>query len=393
MLLNSCILLVLIIGAVTSVLSQDLNDFSHIRKHERFLSEGEVLIATTDASGKALIDLFDQLLLKGGCNLNLEQAEPPAASPPPAAKWADWPYAVKACAKISNLYDTQKRIKCELDALTASAGNEGDLLTLSRKEIDFIKENAVKLSGSSYYVWSEALHPAVALAQYATAMYAANTRNATNYCEVGSHKGTSMAFFIDVLKKWGADGGKYYSIDPYYSDKLQTYSQVDSATELIHSEASKVKKMIKGLCGNELNATNTACKTIEAETAVSGSFMAAAFALYELIGQEGKVKLFRSFSNVGLVKLNHFISHGHAELIDVLYIDGEHEGKTPIYDLMLALTVVRANGIIILDDWFGKDVHSLKLKMDKCFPKVFESWKTASYKITVPGSRTRRIKE
>jgi hypothetical protein len=232
-------------------------------------------------------------------------------------------------------------------------------------------------------MWSVALDPPVALAQYAAAKFAARRAGGrgVNYLEVGSHKGTSMAFVAASLAALGVPAASLTSVDPYL-DNIQPLVQPDAeATRLAVEEGGKLVKSITALCrSGSLAPSGQACSVAARAGGNGNAFMASAFALYELAGIN--VTLHRGFSNEGLAQLAAALVSGpapRAPPADLIYIDGEHSGMTPLFDVIVALANLNRGGVLILDDWFGGDILPLKLALDECLPAVFSSWKTAAY--------------
>lgn len=328
------------------------------------------------------LNLFERMIAeKRNSSLSME------IDKPTDLKWHDWPFVSESCVQKAT---GAERMKCENDAVASSLkyGDKDEVSFSSQKHIDYIKEQSMKISGVNYWIWSMALDPPVALAQYMAVAYLVSDRKriqetaSLSYVEIGSHKGTSFSYMIDTMKKINGDNGNsYYSLDPYF-EAIQIDSQgVKSDLDMFSREEQLCKENVNKLCKNgDLSRENKACNLVQTETD-GGLFMVAALALYELIGQQNNVVNIRKKSKAGLEYIRHLILRGVMGPVDMVYIDGEHSRMLPLIDTVFSLSIIRPGGVLILDDWTDHPSLSLKLQMDKLYPRVSESWKTVAYHI------------
>lgn len=66
---------------------------------------------------------------------------------------------------------------------------------------------------------------------------------------------------------------------------------------------------------------------------------------------------------------------------DIIYIDGAHEKLFPLVDIGSYINLLNKGGIILIDDYFWRDVYSIKCLLDKYAIPLMESWKIAAYQL------------
>ena len=90
------------------------------------------------------------------------------------------------------------------------------------------------------------------------------------------------------------------------------------------------------------------------------------------------VEQVQKISSIGLIELAKA-----GKKYNLIYIDGLHDGFTPVSDFYRCLDITKDNGIIILDDRHWANVHYLRKICDntKGLNKIFENWKITCYRI------------
>lgn len=67
---------------------------------------------------------------------------------------------------------------------------------------------------------------------------------------------------------------------------------------------------------------------------------------------------------------------------DVIYVDGRHERLFPLVDIGSYITLIPPGGVLLIDDYFWRDVFQLKHLFDKHAVKLVESWKIGAYLVS-----------
>jgi hypothetical protein len=132
-----------------------------------------------------------------------------------------------------------------------------------------------------------------------------------NYLEIGVFYGAN---FLSVANSYGLhNDSKLYGIDPWEDyEGVGVYHNTDDKNNIIY---------------------NTVLKNIENS------------------GKKDKITVYRSYSNIEIPKFqdNYF---------DIIYIDGNHEPEYVLEDAVLSFRKLKADGIMIFDDygWGGSDL-------------------------------------
>ena len=169
-----------------------------------------------------------------------------------------------------------------------------------------------------------------------------------SYLEIGSAKGKSMALIGMLSQSYNASF-KGISIDPYFED---AYNEGADQPERFLLNAGVYSAPINSQSREQ------------------------AFSLWEQVNIE--VDQIRQTSSKGLNTLfNKNIK------FDLVYIDGLHDGLTPIVDFVNVINLTNDGSIIILDDRHWTNVHHLRKICDNTIglEKIFENWKISAYQV------------
>jgi predicted O-methyltransferase YrrM len=209
-----------------------------------------------------------------------------------------------------------------------------------------VRSYATEICGPAWNYYSGSLIPA-SLTVYEAAITALQPKTERiSYLEIGSANGISMALIGRLIKKRWSGNPRLVSIDPYFADGF-----VEGA---------------RGPVGREFRVS------------IDKAAKARARALYARCGVD--VELIEQTSTQALTGL---IAAG--DRFDLIYIDGGHEGLQPMIDFGLCVPLLKANGIIMLDDHLEwPDVTPVKALCDLHAVKIAESLKVAAYAIERP---------
>ena len=216
-----------------------------------------------------------------------------------------------------------------------------DLLASTERSVAQVKEHAESIYGEQWNFYSNALRREVVNA-FEVCAKKLGGREKLNYLEVGSCQGLSMSIIGAILRAQG-QLGELVSVDPYFEG-----GYVEGAHGVWQKDLP--------LAINKVTRDN-------------------ALRLYAKLGLQ--VELVEHISDEGLKKLS-----SDNRKFDLIYIDGSHEGMSPLKDVAYALGLIKENGIIILDDHLWPDVKVVKKLCDRHFTKVAECWKVAAYRVT-----------
>ncbi len=157
--------------------------------------------------------------------------------------------------------------------------------------------------------------------------------------EIGSCQGLSMSLVGLLLRQRGALGS-LVSVDPYF----------DSGYFEGHLGPYRARQHV----------------AIDQHTKESAQRLYSALSL--------PVEIRQATSLEGLREL---IRSGRS--FELIYIDGSHEALWPAIDFGMSCALLRAGGVLILDDHLWPDVLPIKKLCDLHGTKVQETWKTASF--------------
>jgi len=249
---------------------------------------------------------------------------------------------------IWNKYNLLKTIKAihpdarKLYRLSKVANNSNLILNEGNKNVREKVEhyaNMICMDKTNFY--SDALRKEVVYSFEKAIDAVSNINNKIDYLEIGSCHGISMSIIGLMLKNRGILG-KLTSIDPYY--KVGYFEgQYGPFHNNYHISINKDTKEI-------------------------------AFRMYDSLGLS--VELYEMTSLEGLIALIE-----KKRRFNLIYIDGSHEKLCPTIDFSLSFSLLRREGVIILDDHLWPDVVPIKTLCDKYAKKVHETWKTVSYKL------------
>src|SRR5262249_4401305 len=157
----------------------------------------------------------------------------------------------------------------------------------------------------------------------------------------GSANGISMALIGMLIKNRWLGKPRLVSVDPYFPEGFVEGARGPGESE-IHVSIGKAAK-------------------------------ARARALYARCGMEVEL-----IDRTSIEALTGLISAG--DHFDLIYIDGSHEGLQPMIDFGLCVPLLKANGVIMLDDYLQwPDVTPVKVLCDLHLTKIAESLKIAAY--------------
>ncbi len=328
--------------------------------------------------------------------------------------WLSAPYIDPSCALVSPFTARQKCEHSAIQTILRQEGAPNSPSVRSAKEAmeiaTSVEKYATLLAGADFWKWSMALDPAVVIAQYVAASrtlpstreepidpkhqqqtlttehrsgsalpVSCNRRGEprrNRLVEIGSHKGTSMAFL-----SLASNAKESISIDPYGMG----FADDGRADSEYQSQGVALMKRVKLLCDegqlrrhycHRLSHSAQQQQQLAPDVQAGTGFMYAAYALYELLHLD--VRHLRMTSDEGLLHLLRHELHASGGA-DLIYVDGVHVGHTPLKDVVLALLLLRPGGVLVLDDWFAPDVMQVKRQLDSALPLVMESWKTAAY--------------
>ena len=204
-----------------------------------------------------------------------------------------------------------------------------------------VRQAAALAYGDRWNYYSNALRREVVHTFQRSIAALAEHAERIDYLEIGSAQGLSMSLIGTMLRQVGRLGN-VVSVDPYYD---QGY--------------------IEGGGAPQPKVQNVAINRATRDNAAS---------LYRSLGLG--VNLLQMRSSEGLA---HLIADGAQ--FDLIYIDGSHEGLNPVVDFGLSYALLRAGGIVMLDDHYWQDVIAVKLLCDRHAVKVSECWKVAAYRL------------
>ena len=209
------------------------------------------------------------------------------------------------------------------------------LLRTTEESIHNVKIAAESIYGNNWNFYSDALRRETVKVFETCIQYLSESHQPINYLEIGSCQGLSMSIIGCLLKK-AHRLGKLISIDPYFEG-----GYIEHKNEVVINKTTKDN----------------------------------AFKLYKILKLE--VNHIEEISSIGLKNLVN-----EKQSFNLIYIDGSHEGMSPLEDLGLSLQLITHNGIIMLDDYRTyPDVKVLKTLCDRHYNKIADSWKVAAYKV------------
>jgi|GEM_PF-5981428 len=209
------------------------------------------------------------------------------------------------------------------------------LLRTTEESMHNVKIAAETIYGSNWNFYSDALRRETVKIFETCSQYLSASHQTVNYLEIGSCQGLSMSIIGSILNE-AHKLGKLISIDPYFEG-----GYTEHKNEVVINKTTK---------GNALK-------------------------LYKMLKLE--VNHIEEISSIGLKNL---VIGGQS--FNLIYIDGAHEGMSPLEDLGLSLQLITHKGIIMLDDYRTyPDVKVLKTLCDRHYNKIAESWKIAAYKV------------
>ncbi len=220
--------------------------------------------------------------------------------------------------------------------------------TISKECAKKVNALAKQTIGLLHEEYSGATAPEIAFGFENCIIDLKNKFEKVNYLEIGSAKGKSMSLIglLSIAHNLKFEG---ISIDPYFEEG---YFEGSDQPERFLGRRKKYLAPIKS--SNLIEALNLWRK-------------------FNL-----SVKQIRETSLEGLKKL---------ELqklsFNLIYIDGLHDGLTPIFDFNESLKLIKDKGIIILDDRHWANVHYLRKICDNTLAlnKIYENWKISCYQI------------
>ena len=225
---------------------------------------------------------------------------------------------------------------------------KNNLVKRISKSIDL---EAYKICGEHHEIYSGATAPEVATGfDICIEILSKNTKN-IDYLEIGSANGKSMGLIgsLIVARNMSFKG---VSLDPYFDDAYEEgadqpdrflFNKKKLKAPISISNRNNAIKLWSRLELNVNQIRKTSCKGLE-----------------ELAKQKSK--------------------------FDLVYIDGLHDGMTPITDFISCLKMTNVNGIIILDDRHWVNIHHLRKICDNnpSLKKVYENWKISGYQLVRP---------
>jgi predicted O-methyltransferase YrrM len=210
-----------------------------------------------------------------------------------------------------------------------------------------VQSYAAEICGPAWDYYSGSLTPA-SIAVYEQAISALKPETERiSYLEIGSANGISMALIGMLIKKRWRGKPRLVSVDPYFPEGFVEGARGPGECE-IHVSIDRAAK-------------------------------ARARALYARCGMEVEL-----IDRTSIEALTGLISAG--DHFDLIYIDGSHEGLQPMIDFGLCVPLLKANGVIMLDDHLEwPDVAPVKVLCDLHLTKIAESLKTAAYVVRSMG--------
>ena len=215
--------------------------------------------------------------------------------------------------------------------------------------VESVNNTAFKIIGAENNTYSGATAPEVASGFDICIKLITNEKKNLKYLEIGSAKGKSMALIGELTKNYYAKFNGI-SIDPYFND-----SYVEGNDK-----------------PNGLLSSNKQSRKIP----IDNSSREQALKLWSAFNLN--VEQLRLTSNEGLAKLSE-----RKEKYDLVYIDGFHDGLTPISDFLGILDLIQDGSIIMIDDWHWANIHNLKKICDN-LPGLLIidlNWKVAAYRV------------
>ena len=212
------------------------------------------------------------------------------------------------------------------------------------KKVDIIAE---KIIGPELEGYSGATAPEVAFGFETCIISLKESFQSVKYLEIGSAKGKSMGL-IGLIALAHNIGFLGTSLDPYFEEAYKGRSRC----------AFK-------FCWRQVYTAP-----------INSSHRQDAINLWKNL--ELNVLQIRKTSSIGLIELAKA-----GKNYNLIYIDGLHDGFTPVSDFCRCLDVIEDNGIIILDDRHWSNVHYLRKICDKTkgLNKIFENWKMSCYRV------------
>lgn len=211
-----------------------------------------------------------------------------------------------------------------------------------------IDKVAAEVIGDNHETYSGATAAEVASGFGVCIDHLANQKR-IDYLEIGSAKGKSMGFIGSYCQHKKIEF-KGVSVDPYFEEAyIEGADQPD----------------------NYLGARRAYVAPIDSRSRQE------AMALWEKLSLD--VEQIRKTSKDGLKEL---ISQ--QKKFNLIYIDGLHDGITPVMDFLHGLQLISDQGIIILDDRHWANVHYLRKICDNTpnMKKIFENWKISAYAVS-----------
>jgi len=215
------------------------------------------------------------------------------------------------------------------------------LSRVDKKIARAVRAAAQEVHGDDWNYYSNAMAPAAAHVFGASVEHLAAAFEAIDFLEIGSCLGLSMSLIAGLIRHH-SQPGSLVSVDPYFAEGY-----------------------VEGAHG---------IWEIDRRVDIDKAARDRAYELYRRLGLT--VEHIEEVSQVGLCELIRAGRRFH-----LIYIDGAHEGLAPLRDLGLALELIVAGGVIMLDDHHWPDVAAVKRLCDLHCRRVAESWKVAAYEM------------
>lgn len=218
----------------------------------------------------------------------------------------------------------------------------------TKKVALMIDEVAAEVVGDSHETYSGATAAEVA-SGFGACIDQLAPQKLITYLEIGSAKGKSMGFIGSYCKNKKIEF-RAVSVDPYFEEAyIEGADQPDSY----------------------LGKRKTYVAPIDSRSRQE------AIALWDKLSLD--VEQIRMTSEEGL---NELITQ--RRMFNLIYIDGLHDGLTPVMDFLHSLRLISDQGIIILDDRHWANVHYLRKICDNTpsMNKIYENWKISAYIVT-----------
>jgi predicted O-methyltransferase YrrM len=198
-----------------------------------------------------------------------------------------------------------------------------------------VREAAESICGEDWNYQSNALRREVVYVFERVVEYLAGRFERVDYLEIGSAHGVSLSIIACLLENAGVRG-RLVSVDPYVPYTAGA----------------------RGIWGGGVQIQTNEAMASKART------------LYD---------------NLGLAVCHHkttsldYLSGRDCSVFNLIYIDGLHEGLTPMRDLTFSLEILRPGGVIMLDEPHWPDVAPLVELCERNLQPIAGCWKTVAY--------------